>query len=164
MKKSKPRITTKCLAFRGALQYYPVMVEDGCGGAIIAWQDYRSGTNWDIYAQRVLHDMPLVGVAGANSIPVELGFHGNYPNPFGRTTVISYALPERQHVTIRVFNMLGQQVATLGDRVEDPGFKSVVFDAANLPSGIYTYRLTTAPGPGESGTSYVSVKKMLVVR
>ena len=65
----------------------------------------------------------------------------NYPNPFNPTTLIRYAVPSRQHVTLRVFNALGQTVATLADEMTDAGQYHVSFDATNLPSGTYVYEL-----------------------
>jgi|GEM_PF-4931020 len=89
-------------------------------------------------------------------IPKEFALGQNYPNPFNPTTVISYQLPVASYVTLKVYNMLGQEVATLINGMQDAGYKSVEFTAANLPSGIYTYRLT-------AGT-FVEVKKMLMIK
>ncbi len=80
----------------------------------------------------------------------------NYPNPFNPTTTISYALPEVAHVTLRVYNMLGQEIATLVDGVEEPGYKSVQWSATGLASGMYVYSLQAG--------SYVSVRKMVVMK
>jgi hypothetical protein len=89
-------------------------------------------------------------------VPTEYSLDNNYPNPFNPTTTIGYALPNPTHVTLLVFNMLGQEVATLVDEVEEAGYKTVSFDASNLPSGVYTYRIT-------AGT-FSDVKKMLLIK
>jgi len=69
----------------------------------------------------------------------------NFPNPFNPTTTISYDLPVRTHVSLAVYNGLGQRVATVIDEIEDPGTHRVVFDGSRIPSGAYFYRIQT-PG------------------
>ena len=80
----------------------------------------------------------------------------NYPNPFNPVTKIQYALPTPQHVILKVFNMLGEEVRTLVNEDQGAGFQSISFDAKDLPSGVYTYQLT-------AGT-FNDVKKMLLVK
>lgn len=67
----------------------------------------------------------------------------NYPNPFNPTTTIRFLLPQRSHVTLQVFDVLGREVTTLVDGELNAGEHSVVFNAKDLPSGSYLYRLTT---------------------
>jgi hypothetical protein len=101
---------------------------------------------------------PLVTSVEQNeSNPIrEFVLYQNYPNPFNPSTVISYQLPTGGYVTLKLYNTLGQEVATLVDGIQDTGFKSVMFDASRLPSGVYFYRLQA----GE----FIQNKKMLVVK
>ena len=65
----------------------------------------------------------------------------NYPNPFNPLTTISYRLPIAGQVTILVYDIMGQEIATLLNEFKEPGKHSVIWDAADFPSGIYLYRL-----------------------
>jgi hypothetical protein len=82
-------------------------------------------------------------VAGA--IPDRFELQGNYPNPFNPVTTIQYELPEVVHVTLDVFDMLGHRVARLIHETQLPGVHSTVFDAGDLASGVYLYRLQAGP-------------------
>jgi C-terminal processing protease CtpA/Prc len=92
----------------------------------------------------------------AENLPQEFGLQQNYPNPFNPSTRIKYQLPIQSHVTLKVYNLLGQEVATLVDGVEEPGYKSVRWDASGVASGVYFSRL-------ESGGS-IETKKLLLLR
>ena len=78
--------------------------------------------------------------AGAD-LPSELALKQNYPNPFNPTTMISYDVPEQQHVRLTVYDMLGRQVSVLVDETQSPGSHDVTWDASQLSSGVYIYRL-----------------------
>jgi hypothetical protein len=102
------------------------------------------------------------GTGSSNSLPREFALEQNFPNPFNPSTVIRYDLPVRQDeilsykVSLRVYNMLGQLVATLVDEEQSAGYKSVTFDAGNLGSGMYMYKITAG--------SFSQSRKMVVVR
>lgn len=74
-----------------------------------------------------------------SDVPSAFGLDQNYPNPFNPTTMINFSMPEAGHVTVRVVNLLGQEVATLVDEVRDVGAHSVAFDASSLTAGVYLY-------------------------
>ncbi|MBI3364524.1 MAG: Ig-like domain repeat protein, partial [Ignavibacteriae bacterium] len=94
----------------------------------------------------------------------------NYPNPFNPTTTIEFSLPYASFVTVTIYNMLGQEVGTLLDHEQmDDGRQSVDFDASQLASGVYFYRLIAEqvvedPDATAPGDRFTSVKKMLFVK
>ncbi len=91
-----------------------------------------------------------------NSVPTKFNLSQNYPNPFNPTTVINYSIPQSGFVTLRVFNLLGQEVATLVNQEQKPGSYNVDFNAANLASGIYMYTI-------QSG-NFTLTKKMVLLK
>ncbi len=95
--------------------------------------------------------------------PTTFSLSQNFPNPFNPATVIQYQLPVRSKVTLRIFNVLGQEVATLVNKEQPGGYESVEWNAGNLSSGVYFYRLEARSLSG-NGTSFVQVKKMMVVK
>ncbi len=96
-------------------------------------------------------------------IPETFVMNQNYPNPFNPTTTIEFSLPEDAIVTLKVYNMLGQEVATLINREElSYGPEYISFDASSLSSGVYIYRLT-AEGL-ETGAKTAIMKKMLLMK
>ena len=88
--------------------------------------------------------------------PGYFSLHQNYPNPFNPTTTITYALGQQSAVSFKVFDLLGREVTTLVDEVQDAGFKSVTFDGSGLASGVYFYRLRAG--------SFVETKRLLLIR
>jgi hypothetical protein len=101
--------------------------------------------------------------AGENSEkPVNFALHQNAPNPFNPSTIIKYDLPEASHVTLTIYNTLGQEVATPVDAVIEGGYMSAVVDASSFPSGVYFYRLQAQPMNG--GSSFVDIKKFVLIK
>ena len=91
-----------------------------------------------------------------NDIPKSFYLSQNYPNPFNPTTKLSWQLPVGSYLTIKVFDVLGREVATLVDEFKPAGKYDVEFNATELPSGVYFYQLNTG--------DFVSVKKMLLIK
>ncbi|MBI1936506.1 MAG: T9SS type A sorting domain-containing protein [Ignavibacteriales bacterium] len=99
----------------------------------------------------------VVGVrSDYSSMPKEYALHQNFPNPFNPTTNIKFALPKGSSVKLRVYSILGEEVALLVNKVLPAGNHTVDFDAAGLPTGMYVYRI--------EAENFVSMKKMLLVK
>jgi hypothetical protein len=91
-----------------------------------------------------------------NKIPTEVKLYPNYPNPFNPSTVISYQLPAKSIVTLKVFDVMGSEVAILANEEKDAGNYQVVFDAKKLASGIYFYTLRAK--------NFTSTQKMILIK
>lgn len=104
------------------------------------------------------HSVPVIIELPDNekSIPSTLAVQQNYPNPFNPTTIISFSIPQRCHITLKVYNALGREVISLIDEQKEPGYYSVSFDASQLASGVYFYRLTS--------DTYSKTRKMILLK
>mgnify|MGYP000321372828 CR=1 FL=1 len=89
-------------------------------------------------------------------VPTSFSLEQNFPNPFNPTTTIQYSIPFSEKVSLKIFNLLGEEVKTLADEFQEAGKYSVQFNANNLPSGIYFYRLQAG--------SFVQTKKMILLK
>ncbi|MCX7833328.1 MAG: T9SS type A sorting domain-containing protein, partial [Ignavibacteria bacterium] len=103
-----------------------------------------------------LVDNVLVGVENNNNIPTEYKLEQNYPNPFNPTTTISFSLPKSAFVTIKVYDVLGKEIRTILSENKDAGNHSLLFDATDLPSGIYYYKIVA--------NNFVDTKKMILLK
>ena len=93
----------------------------------------------------------------ADFVPHENFLLNNYPNPFNPGTKISYSIPESDYVSLKVYNLLGKEVQTLVDEFQIANTYSVMFNAGDLSSGIYFYKL-------QLGNHMVKTKKMIILR
>ncbi|MGK9475331.1 putative Ig domain-containing protein [Melioribacter sp. OK-6-Me] len=91
-----------------------------------------------------------------DGIPRDFKLLQNFPNPFNPTTTIKYAVPKEAHVKLTVYNVLGQEIAVLVNGLKSAGYHTVNFDASNLNTGMYIYKL-------EAG-DFTSVKKMILMK
>jgi len=91
-----------------------------------------------------------------NSTPTTYALSQNYPNPFNPSTIISFDIPKQSYVKLVVYNVLGRSVKTLVDEEKSPGSYNVIFDASNMSSGVYFYRITAG--------NFAVTKKLLLLK
>ena len=107
-------------------------------------------------------DFIAVGLGGGSAvgsedvIPGTFGLSQNYPNPFNPSTSISYTIANRQQVVLKIYDLLGSEVATLVNGIQDAGKHEVTWNATGVPSGVYFYRLST--------NGFVQTRKLLLLR
>jgi len=116
--------------------------------------DFNDGAAWAYMDPTIVLAVDEKG----NTIPDEFTLIGNYPNPFNPSTTIKFIMPQTSDVTLEVFNVLGQLVATQTLRQQQAGEHAVQFNAANLASGMYNYRLRMV------STNATLVGKMMLVK
>jgi hypothetical protein len=91
-----------------------------------------------------------------DKLPTTFILSQNYPNPFNPITQINFSIPERSDVTLKVYDVLGKEVATLVNEEKEPGYYTVDFNGNNLASGMYIYRITAG--------SFVETRKMILMK
>ncbi|MBA4312736.1 MAG: hypothetical protein C0417_08910 [Chlorobiaceae bacterium] len=98
----------------------------------------------------------LVSVVDGKELPKTFSLDQNYPNPFNPSTKIKFAIPRESHVTLKVYDILGQEVTTLVNEVVQPGYHEISYVGSRLTSGVYFYRLVS--------NDYVSMKKFILLK
>jgi hypothetical protein len=141
------------------------------GPSITTW--YETGTNVNLVAGQNTVQMKLswgwmdldylavptnvlTSVVNSSQVPKSFALMQNYPNPFNPTTTITYALPSTEHVRLKLFDVLGREVAQIVDESQQAGNYTVPFDATRLSSGVYFYRI-------EAGT-FIQTRKMVLLK
>ena len=113
----------------------------------------RSGPlRWDSASVNIV----ITGVNGNSSNPTNFMLYNNYPNPFNPTTTIKYSIPEASFTSIKIYNELGKEVSTLVNETKSAGTYEVEFNASNLSSGVYYYKLQAG--------SFTETKKMILAK
>lgn len=122
---------------------------DVCAGTIVINGGY-SGTG------RFCNGTIDVGGEEEIETPKEFSLSQNYPNPFNPNTIISFAVPAQVLVTINLFDVLGRQVKLLINEIKEAGYYEINFNAANLPSGTYLYKIKAG--------NFIETKKMILLK
>lgn len=124
--------------------------------------EYHNGSNYESVILRY-NNTQVTGVESEDVFPNKYILHQNYPNPFNPTTTIKYSIPavtvedkNFRSVQLKVYDVLGREVATLVNEKKSPGTYKVTFDASILSSGIYFYKFQT--------DNFVETKKMILLR
>ena len=100
--------------------------------------------------------IPIVGVRPPVTMPSAFTLEQNYPNPFNPSTEIKYQLPASNFVTLKVYDVIGRDVAALISERQNAGEHSVTFNAGSLPTGVYFYQLTAG--------NFVQTRKLLLIK
>jgi hypothetical protein len=143
---------------------FDLALNDADGGGvrqgIMTWSPYNDDTSWQSTVYWLYTWLGSTWVTGIDriddAIPGSFELSQNYPNPFNPSTTISYRIPDNSEVTLEIFNALGQRVGVLVQQKQTAGTYNVTFDARNLASGVYFYRL-------QAGNN-VQVRKMLLMK
>jgi len=91
-----------------------------------------------------------------SNIPADYALYQNHPNPFNSLTTICYAIPTTSYITLKIFNLLGKEIATLVNGKQFAGEYEVQWNSVDLPSGVYVYRLETG--------NFVATKKLILMK
>ncbi|MBS1492448.1 MAG: T9SS type A sorting domain-containing protein [Bacteroidetes bacterium] len=133
---------------------------DDNSGAVIAWVDDRNfgSSGEDVFAQHIksTSDLGDLQVGGGQTQSDKLVLKQNTPNPFNPSTIISFNLPKADFVTVKIFDMLGREVATLINNQLTAGAHNVTWNANGYTSGAYFYKITSS--------DYSEIRKMLLVK
>ena len=98
----------------------------------------------------------IVGVEVETILPTEFPLRQNFPNPFNPITTIQYSIPNRSNVVLKIYDILGNEVRTLVNEEKEQGVYTINFDANNLASGLYLYRIQAG--------SFIETIKMILMK
>ena len=116
----------------------------------------KNQSGWGAFSQWLRFTTSPLAVTTNGGIPKEFALYGNYPNPFNPSTSIKFDIPAESFVRLQVFDLLGREVSTLVNGNLKPGSYTVSFNASELASGFYIYRINAG--------SFTSIKKMILIK
>jgi len=116
-----------------------------------------------VYLQRFYNGALVTDTEDKPETPSKFSLEQNYPNPFNPVTIIKYTLQHQAKVKLKVFDILGREVKTLVNSIQESGRHNIDFNASSLASGVYFYRIEAVPVNGQSG-NFVETKKMILLK
>lgn len=169
LRKNKDAVKDTIYVKKGYKIPFDIVINDNDGAngpedwknreGMISWGPFNNDGGWQ-YPQNLMYTWlgndDVVPTDVEEQLPTSYSLEQNYPNPFNPTTQIKYSIAKPGVVTLRVYDVLGRQVAELVNKQQEAGNYVVNFDASRLSSGVYIYKI-------ESG-SFNSVKKMMLVK
>ncbi|OGB60071.1 MAG: hypothetical protein A2Y94_06010 [Caldithrix sp. RBG_13_44_9] len=154
-----PTSSSNFIQFSVPIEYFSGDIPDKCIIEIVI--DNTQGNLPNPGSYYILDDLAFSAATDINNepssgLPADFELLQNYPNPFNPTTTIKYSLPTSSSVRIEIFNITGQLVSVLADNSQEAGYHTITFDARDLPSGAYFYKLTAG--------NFQSIKRMLLLK
>jgi CubicO group peptidase (beta-lactamase class C family) len=160
-----PNVGTRTICAHGGSSHgartsmlYTLETQENVGMIVLTNGESDNGTveiGLEIFAYGILHT--LSNIEEKNSSPIEYTLKQNYPNPFNPITTIEFSILKTEYVTLKIYNLLGQEVATLVSDKLTPGNYIYTWDASGFASGVYYYKLETAGG-------FKETKKLILLK
>ena len=136
------------------MRFYP---ESGIKNFTVSKDTLYAGTNgYGVWRRPLSEIVVSANEENLSNVPNSFLLKQNYPNPFNPSTKISWQAPVRSWQILKVYDVLGNEIAILVDEEKEAGYHSIDFNASELPSGVYFYQLRTG--------SFVETKKMLLLK
>jgi hypothetical protein len=138
----------------GELTGIPQQSDLGSTSVVVKVEDGKGGSDTQSFTINVMSVTDAESIS--QLIPNHFDLYNNYPNPFNPSTTIRFAVPEISNVKIEVYNLIGERITTLINEIKTAGYYEVQFNASNLASGIYFYRIQAG--------NFVESKKMILLK
>ena len=140
------------------ITWSPVETPDNSAIFDLDFADTTYGFACGVNGVILKYDRTKSSVINSNQELAERNFnlYQNYPNPFNPRTVIRYSLSENQNTSLKIYDVLGNEVVSLVNEKQNSGSYNIEFDGTNLPSGIYFYKITSG--------KYSAVKRMVLIK
>jgi hypothetical protein len=150
--------------YNGALNYGDTplsIILDNAQNVIVTGSACETGTGSDAVTIKYSKNVGIQNIG--ETVPVNYLLYQNYPDPFNPSTTIKYALPKNGHVSISVFDITGREITKLINEVKPAGYHTILFNAYNLSSGTYFYRIQVEDLQGRTG-DFIQTKKMVLIK